>query len=170
MPPYWCTNSRRTQSSNKFEIILLQIQMNAKLAVKSKSKITLRQVHYVYTQNTWDWRFCVLWARIYRLKTHFDALINRMSIQFRVFFPDKKAKWVMTNVMLGILDGFFLVWALIYRHSKSCVFTSDSNFLNWGKWMLVVHILTQILVTLDFHCLTNFAKISSDGWVVSLWW
>ena len=40
---------------------------------------------------------------------------------------------------------------------KVCIFTSDFKFWN-GVNELVVDILTQILLTLDFHCLNNFAK------------
>ena len=49
--------------------------------------------------------------------------------------------------MLDISDGLSLVWVLMERHSKFS-FISDFEFWIGSKWILVVDILTQILLTL----------------------
>ena len=49
-----------------------------------------------------------------------DGAIKSSSTKYgnsvEVFFLVKSK---MANVMLEILDGFFLVWVLMYQHSKS---------------------------------------------------
>ena len=49
--------------------------------------------------------------------------------------------------MLEIWAGNSLVWVLIHQHPKS-VFLQVTLILNWSKWILVVDILTQMLLTL----------------------
>ena len=53
----------------------------------------------------------------------------------------------MANVMLELLDGFSLVLVLMYRYSIS-TFNKWLKILNMRKWILVVDILIQILLTL----------------------
>ena len=53
----------------------------------------------------------------------------------------------MANVMLEILDGFSLVWVLIYRGWKPAFLQVTLN-LNWIKCRLEVDILIQIVLTL----------------------
>ena len=67
--------------------------------------------------------------------------------------------------MSGILDGFSLVWVLMYRHSKS-TFYRWLKILNWRRWILVVNIPTQILLTLlTFIALLILLKVSIwRGW------
>ena len=55
---------------------------------------------------------------------------------------DKTGK--MVNVMFKFLDGFSLVWVLMYQNSKSMFLQVTLNF-ELSKWILVVDIVTQIL-------------------------
>ena len=50
----------------------------------------------------------------------------------------------MENAMLEILDGFSQEWVLMEQHSKSPFLRV---ILNWSKWILVVVIPTEILLT-----------------------
>ena len=54
-----------------------------------------------------------------------DFKVFRMAIQFEYFFWYKSK---MTNVMLEILDGFSLVWVLMYRHSEPAFLQVTLNF------------------------------------------
>ena len=67
--------------------------------------------------------------------------------------------------MCEILDGFSLVWVLMYRHSKSAFL---QGILNWSKWVLD-HSNSNFAHSFYFHCLTNLAKSINLSWILSVW-
>ena len=54
-----------------------------------------------------------------------DSKVLRKAIQFEYFFWYKVKK---ANAMLEILDGFYLEWVLMYRHSKTVFLQVTLNF------------------------------------------
>ena len=58
------------------------------------------------------------------------------------------------------LDGFSLVWVLMYQQSKSAFFYW-LKILNWSKWILVIDIFNEILLMfLTFIALQILWKVS----------
>ena len=67
----------------------------------------------------------------------------------------------MAYILLEILDGFSLVWALMERYQSPHFYKWLWN-LNWSKWISVVDILSQILLTLlTFFALPILRQISN---------
>ena len=76
-----------------------------------------------------------------------DYKVLRMAIQFEYFFSNKKQNG---ECNVSNVKWFLFGMSPDVRAFKVHVFTSDLR--------ISANILTQILLTLDFHCFTNFAK------------
>ena len=77
----------------------------------------------------------------------------------------------MVNVILQMLDGFSLVWVLVYRHAKSAFLQNDYKLLNWSKWILVVDIPTQTLINhMTFIALPIIQGFLIHRKIVSPWY
>ena len=89
------------------------------------------------------------------LSREVDSQVLKMLIQFEYFF---QYVGKMVDVMLKLLDGFSLVWVLIYWHSKFAFLQVTLNFESEETNITSGHSNSNFAHSFDFNCLTDFAK------------